>query len=90
MQRIELHIEGHIAVLDYSIEDDATLTIWHVETPPALRGRGIAGELVEKARALADMQQLALHPVCGFAKTYLARHPTAAATPQRDSSEPHA
>jgi hypothetical protein len=74
MQRLELHREGQTAVLNYTIEPTGTLTIWHVETPFALRGRGIAGELVEKARVVATKRQLTLHPVCPFAKTYLARH----------------
>jgi uncharacterized protein len=86
MKRIELQREGQTAVLDYTIEP-GTLTIWHVETPPALRGRGIAGDLVEKARALSNEQSLTLNPVCGYARAYLSRTP---ATPQRDNSEPHA
>ncbi len=74
MQRLELHREGHTAVLDYTIEPAGTLTIWHVETPFVLRGRGIAGELVEMARTVATTRHLTLHPVCPFAKNYLARY----------------
>lgn len=73
MQRIELHREGQIAVLDYTIES-GTLAIWHVVTPIALRGRGIGGELVEKARALAIERNLQLKPICPFASAYLARN----------------
>ena len=85
MKRIEFEREGHISVLDYTI-DDETLTIWHVETPPAMRGRGIAGELVEKARALAEEQSLTVNPVCSYARAHLKRYPTIL---QRDSSELH-
>ncbi|QMV18211.1 N-acetyltransferase [Granulicella sp. 5B5] len=85
MQRIEVERDGQTAVLDYTIEPAGTLTIWHVETPFALRGRGIAGELVEQARALAEQRHLTLHPVCPFAKTYLASNPTL-----RGSSGPRA
>jgi predicted GNAT family acetyltransferase len=72
MQRIEIEREGATAVLDYSIAEDA-LSIWHVETPTALRGQGIGGELVERARTLADEQQLKLVPICPFAKHYLSK-----------------
>jgi predicted GNAT family acetyltransferase len=70
MQRIEIERDGKIAVLDYTFTDDA-LSIWHVVTPPELRGQGIGGQLVEKARALADEKKLRLVPVCPFAKHYL-------------------
>ena len=73
MQRIELHREGQTAILDYTI-DSGTLAIWHVVTPVALRGRGIGGELVEQALALARERSLRLKPVCPFAITYLARN----------------
>jgi predicted GNAT family acetyltransferase len=73
MNRIELIRENHTAVLDYTIEA-GTLSIWHVEVPPPLRGRGIAGELVDQARTLANEQQLAINPICSFAKSYLRRY----------------
>lgn len=72
MQRIELHRDGQTAVLDYTIDRD-TLAIWHVHTPVALRGKGIGGELVEQARALAHERNLQLRPICPFASAYLAR-----------------
>jgi predicted GNAT family acetyltransferase len=71
MMRLELEREGQTAVLDYTVEPEGTLSIWHVQTPAALRGRGIGGELVEKARALAEEQGLTLRPICSFAKHYL-------------------
>jgi predicted GNAT family acetyltransferase len=72
MQRLEIEREGKTAVLDYTIDDDA-LSIWHVITPTELRGRGIGGELVEKARALAAEKQLRLVPICPFSKHYLSK-----------------
>jgi predicted GNAT family acetyltransferase len=72
--RLQMDRDGATAVLDYSF-DEVTLSILHVETPPALRGRGIGGELVEKARALAHEKNLELVAICGFARNYLASHP---------------
>ena len=76
MQRLELKHEGQTAFLTYTMESE-TLSIWHVETPFALRGRGLGGKLVENARALADENGLKLHPVCPFARAHLARNPRA-------------
>jgi predicted GNAT family acetyltransferase len=72
-QRIEITREGQTAVLDYTIDDAGTLSIWHVVTPVALRGRGIAGELVEQAITLAKDKGLRLVPICPFAVHYLAK-----------------
>ena len=74
MKRIELERDGHICVLDYAIESADRLSIWHVEVPTALRGKGLGGQLVEEARKLADEQHLRLNPICSFAKQYLAKH----------------
>jgi uncharacterized protein len=73
MKRVELIREGQTAVLDYTI-DAGTLFIWHVTVPPPLRGRGIAGELVDQVRTLANEQHLAINPICSFAKSYLRHH----------------
>jgi predicted GNAT family acetyltransferase len=75
VNRIELEREGHTCVLDYTLDVAGTLSIWHVEVPDALRGRGFGGELIEKARQLANEHQLKLNPICTFAKQYLDRHP---------------
>jgi predicted GNAT family acetyltransferase len=72
-QRLTLEREGATAVLDYTI-DGNTLSILHVETPYALRGQGIGGELVQKARTLANEKQLELIPICPFAKHHLSKH----------------
>ena len=48
--RFELDVEGDVAFANYRLTPSAVI-ITHTETPRALRGRGIASELVEGALA---------------------------------------
>ena len=49
--RFELDVEGALAFANYRLTPSAVI-ITHTETPRALRGRGIASELVEGALQL--------------------------------------
>lgn len=74
MQRLEIDQDGAIAFLNYSVNDQHQLTIWHTEVPEHLRGKGVGGQLVEKALALAAEKHWSVQPLCSFAKDYIARH----------------
>jgi uncharacterized protein len=75
LHRLEIEQDGVIAFLTYSVDDQHQLTIWHTEVPEHLRGKGIGGQLVEKALALAAENQWSVEPSCPFARDYIARHP---------------
>ena len=45
-----------------------TLVIVHVGVNPALRGQGIAGELVERAVAFAESRGAKVLPLCSYAR----------------------
>lgn len=75
MHRLEIEQDGAIALLTYSVNDQSQLTIWHTEVPEHLRGKGIGGQLVEKALALAAEKQWSVQPICSFAKAYISQHP---------------
>jgi uncharacterized protein len=77
--RLELHVEGQLAHLDYE-ESAGRLTLVHTEVPEALGGRGLGGLLVQAGLAKAIAEGLAVVPQCAYAKSWLDKHPDAAAT----------
>lgn len=72
--RYELEIDGQIVFLTYRRDGD-TLYIPHVEAPPALRGTGAAGRLMEGVMRIARAENLTVVPICGYAAAWLRRHP---------------
>jgi len=72
--RFELEVAGHTAFADYR-RAEGKLVIDHVEAPIPLRGAGAAGELMGRLAAEARREGLKIVPVCGYAATWLRRHP---------------
>ena len=72
--RFELDIEGAVAFANYRITPSAVI-ITHTETPRALRGRGIASELVKGALDLIRRDGRKVIAGCGFVVDYLDKHP---------------
>ena len=72
--RFELDVEGAVAFANYRRTPD-TVIITHTETPRALRGRGIASELVRGALELTRADGLKVIAGCGFVVDYLQKHP---------------
>jgi predicted GNAT family acetyltransferase len=72
--RFELDVEGAIAFANYRRTASAVIII-HTETPPALRGRGIASELVEGVLELIRADGQKVVAACGFVADYLRKHP---------------
>jgi uncharacterized protein len=74
LSRFELDVSGDIAFASYRRTPSA-LIITHTETPRALRGRGVASELVEGALKLIRAEGLKVVAGCGFVVDYLHKHP---------------
>jgi predicted GNAT family acetyltransferase len=72
--RFELDIEGAIAFANYRLAP-STIIITHTETPRALRGRGVASELVQGALELIRADGSKVVAGCGFVVDYLSKHP---------------
>ncbi|WP_371423958.1 GNAT family N-acetyltransferase [Tardiphaga sp.] len=72
--RFELDVGGSTAFANYRRAGDRVI-ITHTETPPALRGRGIASELVKGALALIRADGMKVVAGCSFVVDYLERHP---------------
>ena len=74
LSRFELDVEGALAFANYRRTPSAVI-ITHTETPVALRGRGIASELVAGALQLIRAEGLKVIAGCGFVVDYLHKHP---------------
>jgi predicted GNAT family acetyltransferase len=76
--RFELRVDSQLAQLVYRLRGDR-LVIIHTEVPAALSGQGLGGVLVAAAVDRASREGLAVVPLCPFARSWLERHPDAAA-----------
>lgn len=72
--RLEITQDGAVAFLSYRMKGDAVEYL-HSETPPELRGRGLAGELARFALERDKAAGRKVIPTCPFVKSYLERHP---------------
>lgn len=72
--RFQALVEGQACVADYRL-DGGVMAITHTFVPPALEGRGIAGELVHALLEHAQREGLKVAPLCSYARAYLRRHP---------------
>lgn len=74
MNRYELDVDGGVAFANYRRTATADI-ITHTETPRALRGRGIASELVKGALELIRGDGRKVIAGCSFVVDYIERHP---------------
>lgn len=74
LSRYELDVNGATAFANYRLAPGAVV-ITHTETPPALRGRGIASKLVKGALEQIRADGLKVVAGCSFVADYLNKHP---------------
>ena len=72
--RFELPVEGHLAVLDYTLKGN-TMVFLHTGVPPAIEGRGLGASLVETGLEYARSNGLKVRSTCWFVSKYIQRHP---------------
>jgi len=72
--RFEKIVDRHAAVATYSLSGDV-ITFEHTVVPEALRGRGLARELVEFALASVRARGLKVVPQCEVFNAYMRKHP---------------
>ena len=73
-QCFEAIVDGQRCVADYQRHGDV-VRLTHTFVPPALEGRGIAGQLIHAALTWADAEKLKVDPQCSYAAMYVQRHP---------------
>jgi uncharacterized protein len=73
--RFELEVEGHIAFIEYILNKENIMFLTHTEVPPALEGKGVGKQIVEKALQYIRERNYTLAPLCPFVAKYLRIHP---------------
>ena len=74
LQRFELPVDDQVVFADYR-RQSGRLVITHVEAPPALRGTGAAGWLMQGMLELVRADQVKVLPLCSYARAWIQRHP---------------
>jgi predicted GNAT family acetyltransferase len=72
LQRFELPVDDQIVFADYR-RQPGRLVITHVEAPPSLRGKGVAGQLMQGMLDQARAAQLKVLPLCPYARAWMQR-----------------
>ncbi|HSJ04199.1 MAG: GNAT family N-acetyltransferase [Verrucomicrobium sp.] len=72
-QRFETAGTSEPSVLEYELEAGRIL-FTHTFVPPALRGQGVAADLVKEGFAYARKEGLKVVPLCSYVAQYLKRH----------------
>lgn len=67
-------VNGHRSELHYTLSG-GRMAITHTQVPDALRGRGIAGQLVRAAFDRARAEGWTVAPQCSYAAAWAERHP---------------
>ena len=72
--RFTTEVDGQTGYLEYERADDV-MVITHTIVPPAIGGRGIAGDLVRSAVEHAKAEGLKVDPRCSYADGWMRKHP---------------
>jgi len=73
-KRFEIQIAGDTAYAEY-LEQGQTLVLTHTFVPPSLRGKGLAGVLVQHVLNFARKEQKSVEPQCSYAAAFMNQHP---------------
>jgi predicted GNAT family acetyltransferase len=72
--RFEYHVGDAVVFANYRRKENV-IFIDYVEAPVELRGSGAAGKLMGYIVKTAQQNGFKLHPICGYAASWLRRHP---------------
>lgn len=74
LSRYEMSIDGETVFANVRKAGN-TLYIDYVEAPPALRGTGATGKLMQGLMDSIKNDNLKVVPICGYAAAWMERHP---------------
>jgi len=68
-------VEGMVCELEYLMTDDCTINFHHTYVPDALRGKGLALELIKKGLDFAVSKGFKIIPSCWAVSKFIERNP---------------
>lgn len=72
--RFEFAVDEQTVFTEYRLSS-GVMTFFHTLTPPALRGRGLAGKVVQAALEYARREKLKVNPLCWYVAGHIDSHP---------------
>ena len=73
-QQFELDVGGQVVFTEYRLSP-GLITFVHTLTPPALRGRGLAAQVVQAGLDYARAERLKVAPWCSYVSAHIDAHP---------------
>ncbi len=73
--RFEFEEDGETAYLEFELDSEGWITLWHTEVPERLRGRGFASLLAKTALDYARENNLKVDVVCPMVADYIQKNP---------------
>ena len=72
-ERFIIYFEDNEAFVEYRLKNNE-IDLFHTHTEPALRGKGLAAQVVRAAFKYAKENNLKVIPTCSYVQTFVLRH----------------
>lgn len=72
-ERFVIYVEGNEVYVEYSMRNNE-MNLHHTYTNPALRGKGLAAQVVRAALEFAKENKLKVVPTCSYVQSFIAKN----------------
>ncbi|MCW8804711.1 MAG: N-acetyltransferase [Ignavibacteriaceae bacterium] len=72
-ERFVIYVEGNEVYVEYTMEGDI-INLYHTFTDLALRGKGLAAQVVRAALEYANENNLKVIPTCSYVQSFVSKN----------------
>ena len=72
-ERFVIYTEGNEVYVEYTMTEKE-INLYHTYTHPALRGKGLAAQVVRAALEFAKKNNLKVIPTCSYVQSFIAKN----------------
>ena len=72
-ERFVIYTEGNEVYVEYTMTEEK-INLYHTYTHPALRGKGLAAQVVRAAFEYAKENNLKVIPTCSYVQSFIAKN----------------